>query len=578
MQSSAADGTMGKALGLDITGWHVTNVKQQPKSRRRRQIHATPTPVITETPPTKMVDKVDSTMVHSVPIMSSPAVVEPTHVMPEPGEETMMTKLPDMGTDKMPDGHVTPTPGSEPEPGHTEILPSKTHIMTDAPPTDLPTSPNCPDDTQNRGPALKNRMPPSLTFTGGRVAHYTVPNDLFYDCVYGDVKGLKLNLFVGREYMALPGNSWLSLKQRKDKSWVIEGMPMNNNEGTYDYRITATNKDGVGAAFEDFDVLVLDGSTTSEPPSHEVALTLDNNYDTFTIRDSMQVTKKIGKVFGDANPNSIAVLRIAKGSVIFAYTNTTLPTGSCPAGEISDLTKKLVDENGNINKKAQMKMRPYKLAGIAVQPMGKCEGNDQFPFVVVGKQPSPVTDTPKEPIEPAEPAEPITKDPPYVVEGTTSEPEKGAQEDDDSEVWITTVVPAVVIVAILLLALVIACVLYRKKRKGKMSLEDKNTFVNKGTPVIFPDEYDEKPNDSTKPLIMDDEKPPMPPPEYTRASSESSRSSDNKNEIEEHEMDETDVHSPLYQPPPPITSSGGNKDPRPHVQPPTQNPAPYVPP
>lgn len=53
---------------------------------------------------------------------------------------------------------------------------------------------------------------------------------------------------------------------------------------------------------------------------------------------------------------------------------------------------------------------------------------------------------------------------------------------------ITFVVPAVIICTMLLLAGIVACILYRRRRTGKMSVGDEDerqSFRNKGIPVIF---------------------------------------------------------------------------------------------
>lgn len=612
VEPKAKDGSMSKALGQSIIGWHVTNTEQQAKLRRRRQaIRATATAGLTQAPPTdlpsrKVIVKDTDTMMRSVPVMESPsfsptktADIKPTKsvVMPSASPDDhghdhshMMTKLPtpEPTTKKsMTDGVIAPSakPEPEPEPRATEILPTKTYVMTDAPTnvprpvvTDAP--PYCPPDDQPRSPFKKNRMAP-IYFTAGQFAEFPIHNDLFFDCKDGDTRSLRLDLFKGENEL-LPVNSWVGLKHKSDGTWVIQGLPMNLNEGTEKYRLTAMNKMGTSPAAENFIIVVLTQDGLSyEKPTHEIALTLDNDFDSFNFTDRLMLMKKIAKVAGDGNPDNIEVLRVAKGSVIYAWTNSSLPRDSCPSADIQTMTGKFLRPDGTMRKSAKNRLAPYKLTSVELAPKGACMNDPNFPTLGV-KQ--PVTPEPQPTPEPSKKSIIVPDDPPYDVE-TTPEPEvdlgKAAQGDDD-EVWITTVVPAVVIVAILLIALIIACILYRKKRKGKMSLEDKNTFVNKGAPVIFPDEYDEKPNDSTKPLIMEDEKPPMPPPEYTRASSESSRSSgDNKNDndvAEELEMNETDVNSPLYQPPPPVPASCGNKQPRPHVTPAYKNPAPYVPP
>ncbi|KAG5839012.1 hypothetical protein ANANG_G00229830 [Anguilla anguilla] len=65
----------------------------------------------------------------------------------------------------------------------------------------------------------------------------------------------------------------------------------------------------------------------------------------------------------------------------------------------------------------------------------------------------------------------------------------GRQSADD--VYLHTVIPAVVVAAILLIAGVIAMICYRKKRRGKLTVEDQATFIKKGVPIIFADELDD---------------------------------------------------------------------------------------
>lgn len=618
VEPSAKDGSMSKALGKSIIGWHVTNMEQEAKIRRRRQaIHATPTPTLRQSPPTdhpsQVVPIVKDTdaLARSIPNMASPTFtpvikttkaedIQPTKVvdMPSaspglPATDHMMTKLSkpgQPGKKPLTDGVIIPSGMPEPLPEHlppkTEILPTKTYTMTAAPTKVMPVvtqaPPYCPPDDQPRGPFKKNRMP-SLYFTAGQFSEFSVPDDLFFDCVEGDTRSLRLDLFQ-RDTQGLPDNSWLGLKHREDGTWVLQGLPMSLHEGTDKYTLTAMNSKGIAPSSEHFSIVVLtqDGAKYAKP-THEIALTLDYDFDEFTYTDGFALMKKIAKLSGDENMDNVEVLGITRGSVIYAWTNSTLPRDSCPVGEISNMVGKFLREDGTVRKSAKNRLSPYKLTGTELSPKGACLNHPDFPTLGVKQATVDPTAGPKSEPDVVDDSE-DDEEPAYKFE-TTTVPEPGlgkAAQGDDDEVWITTVVPAVVIVAILLVALLIACILYRKKRKGKMSLEDKNTFVNKGAPVIFPDEYDEKPNDSTKPLIMDEEKPPMPPPEYTRASSESSRSSgDNKNENnagEELEMAEPDVTSPLYQPPPPVPASGGNKQPRPHVTPAYKNPAPYVPP
>lgn len=143
--------------------------------------------------------------------------------------------------------------------------------------------------------------------------------------------------------------------------------------------------------------------------------------------------------------------------------------------------------------------------------------------------------------------------------------EEVAEQTNSREFLITIVVPTVIISIMLFLAGIAACVLYRRKRTGKMNVEEdgRNNYGNKGIPVIFQEELDEKPESGTKtPVILKDEKPPLAPPEYSKSGS----------------LKLTDDSEP-YQPPPPFTRTQDNgRQSRPKPTPTYRKPPPYVPP
>lgn len=60
----------------------------------------------------------------------------------------------------------------------------------------------------------------------------------------------------------------------------------------------------------------------------------------------------------------------------------------------------------------------------------------------------------------------------------------------------------------------------RRQRRAKWTLgdeDDRRSFRNKGIPVIFQDELEERLEPTNKtPIIMKEEKPPLPPPEYQK--------------------------------------------------------------
>ncbi|GIY61165.1 alpha-dystroglycan [Caerostris extrusa] len=107
--------------------------------------------------------------------------------------------------------------------------------------------------------------------------------------------------------------------------------------------------------------------------------------------------------------------------------------------------------------------------------------------------------------------------PPTFVTITTTTPAPPPPEDleptlrtsTDDDIYITTIVPAIVIAVMLVIAAIVAYFLYWKKRKGKMSLGDKD-FIGSGVPVVFAGELEEqKPDLGKAPAIMKNEKPPL---------------------------------------------------------------------
>lgn len=148
-------------------------------------------------------------------------------------------------------------------------------------------------------------------------------------------------------------------------------------------------------------------------------------------------------------------------------------------------------------------------------------------------------------------------------------PNNGVTAVSHSEHYIIgLVIPALVIAIMLLCAGLVACVLYRRKRTGKMSVGDEDerqTFRSKGIPVIFQDELDERPEPTNKsPVIMKEEKPPLPPPEYHRGPPLATTAL------------LSDTEDSPYQPPPPFTTSRDSARPKP--TPTYRMPPPYVPP
>ena len=475
------------------------------------------------------------------------------------------------------------TPGLPPvqTTGATEVLPTRTYIVPEVStepgikpttadttaPTDQPigkgtespvgtTSPVKPpkptDEPFNYAPILKNDID-RITVVVGDVLHYKVPRDTFYDFEDGDTENLKL-VFLTVDGLTLPRNSWVRFNA---STQTLYGLALASHVGRQEYLMAAIDSRGKIArdAFE----IVVQRRPNELRINHEFSLTLDLDYRKFLtdVDNRIDVANKLAALYGDPNAEKITVTKIAEGSVIYAWTNNSLPTDTCPKREISELLQYLITPNNSLNQSMVAAMHPYKVLKAGADPRGNCVGAG---------------------VPPLESSRPPPEDPGQV--------QPAPRETSDEDVLITTLIPAIVIAAMLLLAGCIACFLYRKKRKGKMTDADRHTFDNKGIPIIFADELEEKPDPPTKPLILDDEKPPLPPPGYRQASqvgsAPSTPNSDHKDPIEttEDEREDNDMMSPLYQPPPPFTAGGARdqRQPRPRMQHTYRNPPPYVPP
>ena len=458
----------------------------------------------------------------------------------------------------------------------TEVLPTRTYIVPEVstgpiqttatdialPTKELPkasssreletTKPVKPTKTTeepfNYAPILKNDID-RIVVPVGDVLSYKVPKDTFYDFEDGNTENLKL-VFLTVDGLTLPRNSWVKFNQ---SSQTLYGLPLPSHVGRQEYLMAAIDRKGKIArdAFE----IVVQRRPNEQRINHEFSITLDLDYHKFLmdVDKRIDVANKLAAMYGDPNADKITVTRIAEGSVVYAWTNNSVASQQCPTRELSELVRYLITANHSLNQTFIAAMHPYRVEKAGVVPMGSCIAT----------------------VPPVQTNHPAPHEPRQV--------EPAPRETSDEDVLITTVVPAVVIAAMLLLAGLIACVLYRKKRKGKLSDEDQHTFVNKGIPIIFADELEDKPDPPTKPLILDDEKPPLPPPEYRRSSfgsAPSTPNSDHKEPIEttEDERDDNDMTSPLYQPPPPFTGMREHRQPRPRIQHTYRNPPPYVPP
>ncbi|XP_067134350.1 dystroglycan 1-like [Centruroides vittatus] len=383
-------------------------------------------------------------------------------------------------------------------------------------------------------PTIRNPIDHIITYEGD-VFQFVIPADTFFDDKDGITRNLTLELKTINN--ADPDDSWIMFDQRTQ---MIQAMPDSQQVDKYEFQIKATDSDGnyVSDAFI-FEVKM----RKSQRFSVDFSIYLDEDFEDFNknIVKKMLVARKLARMYGDSDTKSMRILKIKKGSVVYSWTNSTLPN-KCSYDIITQLVRKLINNDNTVTEELIRALQPeFKITKVKITPGPKCIDLNEEESLEVSW-------------------------PTITTLETTSKP--ATTSDDD--IYITTVIPAVVIAIMLIIAAMVACFLYRKKRKGKMTMQDTSGFMSKGVPIIFADEIEEKSDPAKPPVIMKDEKPPLSQPTY-----QTTGSTEPTPQIERREP-QTD---PPYQPPPPFTTSREAKNGRPKATPTYRQPPPYyVPP
>ncbi|XP_053324683.1 dystroglycan 1 [Spea bombifrons] len=617
----AKEGTMSARLGYPVVGWHIANKKPNLPKRIRRQIYATPTPVTAIGPPTTAIHEPP---VRIVPTPTSPAIAPPTDTIappvrepvPLPGKPTVTIRTrgaivhtPTLGpphptkvveTTSIIPGHIRPTmtrPGyMEPTavvtpPSATTKKPKVTTSKSATPPTTdstttrrppKPKTPRVKTRVTTKAPTIKiettspsrtrastSGIPrvlepntdPQLTNHIDKVVAWVgtyfevkIPPDTFCDKEDGTTDNLRLSL-EPRKKPTVGERLWVILNST---SQVMYGMPDYNHVGDHEYYLKATDKGG-RTAVDALEIQVRNlFQKQPSPVKFNAKFQGDHNSVINDINKKIQLVKKLAFAFGDRNSSSITLQNITKGSVVVEWTNNTFPVDPCPKEQVEAVGKKIYDEQGKPRQHFVTAMEPeFNLIDISLSFSGSCRHMYKyFPFV------------------PTSPDKMVTAVAPTVAADTN--PEKSSEDD----VYLHTVIPAVVVAAILLIAGIIAMICYRKKRKGKLTIEDQATFIKKGVPIIFADELDDSkpPPSSSMPLILKEEKAPLPPPEYPNQNVPETIPLNQDLMGEYTPLRDEDPNAPPYQPPPPFTAPMEGKGSRPKNMTPYRSPPPYVPP
>ncbi|CAG9766176.1 unnamed protein product [Ceutorhynchus assimilis] len=389
--------------------------------------------------------------------------------------------------------------------------------------------------TTNFSPILRNPVD-KVNATQGELLIYKVKDDTFYDPEDVDPSMLNITLLTS-DLTAIPSTSWL---QFDSKNREFFGIPFKT--GRTEYFLLCVDTGGMSAK-DSLEVVVQPASKKSY--NVEFSMTIGVSHDAFTNNAIIQrkFVEKLMHLFEESTPQNFHFHPFKPKresnfeSTVVYWFNKSLPVEHCPREDIKQLENMLISDSRSISSRVHRIMGPeFTVSTIKVHHIGNCKAKPKEPPVIQVPQPTPGF--------------------------TEASGENNPPQEND--ILITLVLPIIVISIMVFIAVVAACVLYRRKRMGKLNVEEdgRQTYGNKGIPVIFQEELEEKPEPGTKaPVILKDEKPPLAPPEYSKSGSV---------KLEDSEP---------YQPPPPFTRTQDNgRQPRPKPTPTYRKPPPYVPP
>lgn len=575
VQGPAKEGTMSAKLGYPVVGWHIANKKPHVPKRVRRQLNNTPTPILAVLPPTTLVEP----PTRIVPTLSSPSIAAPTESsappvrgpVPLPGKPTIRPRDPIAHTPTL--GPPQPTkliettstisiqptmtrphvvkPTAQPTvpPRRKKPRPPKTTPMTSTakPPTVSTPSSRVVHDPSNEKPVLRNPID-QVNALVGTYFEVKIPSDTFFDKEDGTTDKLRLTLRQNHNEL-VKENSWI---QFNTTSQLLYGLPDVQHVGKHEYFMQATDKGDLNA-IDAFEVRVNRWPLNDKTPVIFMArFDGDPRSITGDIHKKILLVKKLAYVLGDRNSSTVSLRNISKGSIVVEWTNTSLPQHPCPKEQLRNMSRTLGDADGRPSQKFRSYMGPeFSPLEVKVRGRASCRTYSFIPPAEID-----------------------------IPEPSTVTPGLGSSRHSTDDVYLHTVIPAVVVAAILLIAGIIAMICYRKKRRGKLTIEDQATFIKKGVPIIFADELDDSkpPPSSSMPLILQEEKPPLPPPEYPNMASPETTPLNQEMLGEYTALRDEDPNAPPYQPPPPFTTPMEGKGSRPKNMTPYRSPPPYVPP
>uniref|UniRef100_A0A8D8VFS9 Dystroglycan 1 n=1 Tax=Cacopsylla melanoneura TaxID=428564 RepID=A0A8D8VFS9_9HEMI len=424
----------------------------------------------------------------------------------------------------------------------------------DSPDTSL--VPTKPKYAENLPPLIRNPID-HLEATVGELLVFHVPEDTFFDREDGGTRKLRLHLKT-MDRTTIPPNNWLQFDVKNQEFY---GIPQLSDEGRKEYQLVCEDS-GKSTANDGLEVIVsLPGPSYYSATFSLTLMKPVSHFDRPAVRRAF--VEKLARLFGDRDAKNLVGIEFESLGVegdqsVVRWANATLSSKvECPEATIGVLRQVLLSDEDILQETLISSLESdYEVVSASVKPTGICEGL-KTPLHVPGVERKPAFNSKSTPV------------------------------NTSVEYMITIVAPLVVIVTMLLCAAFIACLLYRRRHTGKMSVGngvDSGILIrSKGIPVIFQDELEERLEVSSgtkSPIILKEEKPPLPPPDYkhdtfgkTNEYSRSHPNNDYKNDFSRSQPNATtallsdiDDTSP-YHPPPPIRPTPTYRQPPPYLPP-----------
>ena len=318
-----------------------------------------------------------------------------------------------------------------------------------------------PTPAGNTPPKVYNHVD-RLNVFQGQGLRFIIPSDSFYDKEDLDTPNLSLDLRTTDDKELL-NTSWILLNSSRQE---IYGLPTDiNRVGLYEFFLIASDKQGL-RAFDGFEVSV---SEDTKPFNHKFNIVLD--YDNATFMDNVGIRvmllDKIANFFG-VNFTSVRVVSYAPG-VLFSFYFDFIPYDDCLHPSLKNLLAKFWLDKA-LNKAFMAALLPqFRVLSGSYEKLGPCAAvlvDD--PGALIGDRPGGIW-------------------------------------------WTYAIIPAIVLAIILLIIGCCLLIMMGCRRKQKLSGAQKTTFIYKKKPIVLQEEYEIKEQLLKQPIVLPNEKPPVPP-------------------------------------------------------------------